>query len=84
MIWTGNDTPYNSRSKEKVPESGTSVGTLLTSDTQINTSIADIITSNARMQTAFDIIQSVCETDSVDEVTALAVISSIISGVNNK
>lgn len=80
MIFTGADTPYAQKSKEKVSDKA-NVGALLCSDTQINDSLVDIITTATRTQTYLEIIKSVCKTDDVDAESAVALINSIVGGI---
>lgn len=83
MIFTGNETPYQQRQKERTPDAN--VGTLLLSDAQINKSIADYIAKTAEMQTELNILRRVVNDRKVSEYPSVAVeiVRSILGGVED-
>lgn len=62
MIFTGSETPYAERmAKEKA--SNNSAATLILSDAEINKSIAEIITINARSQLLREVIGMIADNE---------------------
>ena len=64
--------------KKEVSVKTDSLAALLFTDTQINDSLINIITSAVKSQTINEIIQNIVETDKVDSDSALAMIGAVL------
>lgn len=64
--------------KKEAPVKADSLAALLFTDTQVNDSLINIITSAVKSQTINEIIQNIVETDKVDSDSALAMIGAVL------